>query len=83
MNPENSVGHDSFVPNLIDVKEAARLLKVTAKTIYRRVEQGQMPHRRFGPRRIRFTKDDILGSLARRVSREETHPGRTARATGP
>lgn len=71
MNPKPSLGPDSFVPDLIDVKEAARLLKVTEKTIYRRIENGQMPHRRFGPRLIRFTRDDILGSLARRASRSE------------
>ena len=53
------------------VKQAAKLLKVSEKTIYRRVEAGLMPHRRFGTRLIRFTREDILGSMQRRASRAE------------
>ena len=56
---------------LLDVKEAAQLLRVTEKTIYRRVQAGLMPHRRFGPRLIRFTRKDILGAMTRRASLAE------------
>jgi len=56
---------------ILDVKEAARLLRVTEKTIYRRVEGGLMPYRRFGPRLIRFTREDILGSMTRTATRAE------------
>ena len=56
---------------ILDVKGAARLLSVTEKTIYRRVQAGLMPYRRFGPRLIRFTKEDILGSMTRRATRAE------------
>lgn len=57
---------------LFDVNAAARMLGVTPKTVYRRVEAGLMPHRRlFGHRSIRFTSEDIMGSLTRRASRAE------------
>ena len=57
---------------LFDVNAAARMLGVTPKTVYRRVEAGLMPHRRlFGDRSIRFTLEDIMGSLTRRASRAE------------
>ena len=57
---------------LFDVNAAARMLGVTPKTVYRRVESGLMPHRRlFGHRSIRFTSEDIMGSLTRHASRAE------------
>jgi excisionase family DNA binding protein len=56
---------------ILDVRGAAKLLKVTEKTIYRRVQAGLMPYRRFGPRLIRFTREDLLGSMTRRATRAE------------
>jgi excisionase family DNA binding protein len=56
---------------ILDVKGVAHLLRVTEKTVYRRVKAGLMPHRKFGPRLIRFTREDVLGSMVRRSSRAE------------
>lgn len=48
--------------------EAAKILRVSVRTLYRHVEEGRMPHRRFGTRSIRFTMDDIMGSCKRKAS---------------
>ncbi len=42
----------------LTVKEAAKIMQVCPSWLYKRVEKGQIPHRRIG-RMIRFHRRDI------------------------
>ena len=43
---------------LLDVQEAAALLRVKPQTLYLWVSQGRVPHRKIG-RLVRFTDSDL------------------------
>jgi excisionase family DNA binding protein len=46
------------VPVILTVAEAASLLRLHSRTVYEKVERGEMPHRRLG-RSIRFDRDEL------------------------
>lgn len=48
------------------VQEAARLLRVSPKTIYRYCAQGTLPHKRVGPKLIRIRLSDALAFASAR-----------------
>jgi len=48
---------------VLDVREAAQLLKIGRNALYEAVGRGEVPHRRIG-RTIRFSRDALLEWLA-------------------
>ena len=55
-----------FENQVLTVKEAAKLLRVTTKTIYKKVRHGEIPHKKVGseirfllPQLIRWLKGEI------------------------
>lgn len=55
---------------MLRVAEAAELLGVNPKTVYRKVDDGSLPHYRFG-NTIFLKVDEIIGSMKRVAAREE------------
>jgi len=58
--------------DVIDVNEAARMLRVGRNKVYEMVARNEIPHRRFG-RRIRFSRTAIvrwLDSWSPRIAKE-------------
>jgi excisionase family DNA binding protein len=47
------------LPETLSAKQAAALLQVDKKTVYRYAERGQLPHRRLG-RRFIFSRTALL-----------------------
>ncbi len=48
--------------NVLDVEQAARLLRVGRNTIYELVGRNEIPHRRLG-KQIRFSRDALMSWL--------------------
>lgn len=57
--------HASEIDDLIDVEQAATLLKVETKTIYRWAASW-LPHYKLGSRCLRFSKREIYQALRRK-----------------
>jgi excisionase family DNA binding protein len=51
------------IPELLTVKEVAQLLRCSLARVYTMVENGDLPHIRFGQRGIRFRADQIQSVL--------------------
>lgn len=60
---EESLGH-LLDGELLDAKEAAKVLSMTVGAVHKAVERGQLPCVRHG-RRLRFRRSELLGSLGR------------------
>lgn len=54
--------------DVLTVAEAARLLKLNPKTVYKLVDEGLLPHCRITERRIRFLRSSLIAWLASRES---------------
>lgn len=61
---------------LMDVTEVAHVLRISTKTVRRRVNDGSLPHHRIG-RHLRFTPEDVETYL------HDTYRGRNTRAHTP
>ncbi len=58
-----------MTPRLLTLAEAAEVLRVSAKTVRRRIEGGDLPAVRLGPRTLRVREDDLQRYIATRVVR--------------
>lgn len=56
-----AIDHDT---DLLTVREAAGLLKVSAVTIRRWLKQGRLPAQRVGPKAIRISRRDLAALMA-------------------
>lgn len=54
------------LPELLTADEVAKLLRTTRKAIYAKIERGQLPFFRVGPKSVRFRRDEIRRWLAER-----------------
>jgi hypothetical protein len=66
--PPDAVVDPASLPYLLDVREAAAVLRTTPGAIYARVERGQLDSRhglRRTGRKIQFLRDALLRSLER------------------
>jgi len=52
--------------DLLDVRQAAELLAMSASWVYRAVEDGRLPSVRLGTR-VRLRREELLASIARRA----------------
>jgi excisionase family DNA binding protein len=50
---------------LLTVREVAEILRITERTVWRRVVDGTIPAIRLGPRVVRFERDDLESALTR------------------
>lgn len=48
---------------MLSTKQCAEYAGVDVKTIYRRIEEGDLPAVRFGPRCMRIRREDLLALL--------------------
>jgi hypothetical protein len=46
-------------PNVYTITELATVLRIDPATVRRNTIHGAWPHRKFGPKTIRFTDDDL------------------------
>ena len=53
----------SRLPRLLTVDEAAEVLSLSAKSIRRRIDAGEIPMHRLG-RAIRIAEDDLIAYIA-------------------
>ena len=60
IEPQPQVKHN----DILDVDEAAMLLKVSKKTVYNRVKAGTLPHARVG-RKLLFSRQKLNQWIAR------------------
>lgn len=51
------------IPDLLTVDDVARILRISTKTVRRRIETGDLPHIRHG-RSIRVLQDDLTRYIA-------------------
>ena len=56
---------------LLKLKEAAVVLQCSPRTLYRRIENDEIPYRRFGKGNYRFDPDDLMASCKRHSTRAE------------
>ena len=61
--------------DILDVDEAAALLKVSKKTIYNRVKAGTIPHARLG-RKLLFTRQKLVQWVADGGDKADTGDGK-------
>jgi excisionase family DNA binding protein len=57
------------LPPMLSPRQAAEYGGVDVKTIYRRIENSDLPAVRFGPRCIRIRREDLLALLTPEVPR--------------
>ena len=55
----------------LTVAEAARVLKVSPSTIWRWINQGQLPAHRIGQRRVRLKKAELARLITRAREKQE------------
>lgn len=55
---------DQLTPALYDCKAAAAWLSVSEAWLRKAVTAGTVPYRRLGPRKVRFTLDDLQHIVA-------------------
>lgn len=60
----------------LTVPEAARVLQVSASTVWRWIASGKLSAYRVGPRKIRVKKEDVL-AMVTPVGKEEAPPPRS------
>lgn len=58
--------------DVLTVPEAAALLRLNVKTLYKLIDEGAVPHVRIGERRIRLRRSSLVAWLAS----QESAPGR-------
>lgn len=71
---ENLSSVDKAMNNLIKMKEATKLLKVSAPTVRKYARLGYYKEYRFGEKLVLYDKEEILKSLKITPQREE-HKG--------
>jgi excisionase family DNA binding protein len=63
---------------MLTPQQVAEIANVSVKTVYRRVELGELPAVRFGPRCMRIRREDLLALL----TPVSEGPQRAARKSG-
>lgn len=61
---------------VLTAPEAAALLRLNLKSLYKLVDEGKVPCSRIGPRRLRFLRTSLLAWLAGRESTSRTRRSR-------
>lgn len=70
-----SAAEDLSEPDVFTVVEAARFLRMSAKTLYKLIDEDRVPYVRITERRIRFRRSSLIAWLASR----ESSPDRRSR----
>jgi excisionase family DNA binding protein len=61
-----AIGTSAAGQNYLNIAEVARRLNVSTKTVVRRINSGDLPVHRFGPRTVRISESDLKAFAALR-----------------